>query len=577
LRNAFMVLTHKRTEGAKRQTDNSSLTKQKACELIQKCCNWVQCCNWLVWIAALLLLLLPGLDLPLRDWDEGIVAQVALERSEALRQFWQSPRELTALLLPTYWGEPYLNKPPGLHLLIAVVIHPWLRAGLLPPAWAVRLIPALLASAVVPLAAAITRRLRPQQPLAAFCSAAICLTLLPLMRHGRLAMLDGALVSASGLIWWQLLRAKKQPLAGGLGAGFGGSAILFLKAPTLLPVLGAGLILLSLDRVLTRRHWLLVVLGIAIGLTPGISWHLFHYWARGAQALWLWFGDGASRVLMQAGEGSDLGWRIPVLEVLEGGWPWLPLWPMAMVWAWQQRHTPEGRWPFGLQIAMAATVLPLRTQLPWYSHSLWLPFALVCGPLLVQVIESPKLEAVPGAVLLKKLPWFWVLIGALLLTAAPISNQWFILPAAMGLLLGGWGLRGQARLPALLVLISGWWLSLLLLLQGPLWHWELKEQAAVAPAAALVQKADPLEPIALWQLPERPSLSWQSKRRLLPQNAAEEPLQLLSHGVGPAPELAGHGCKLKRNGEDGWQLWRCQPLERSPQPHGGTGHLQRTQ
>ena len=41
---------------------------------------------WL-WLAALLLLLLPGLDLPIRDWDEGIVARVAYERSQALLQF----------------------------------------------------------------------------------------------------------------------------------------------------------------------------------------------------------------------------------------------------------------------------------------------------------------------------------------------------------------------------------------------------------------------------------------------------------------------------------------------------------
>ena len=34
----------------------------------------------LLWGAALAVLLLPGLDLPLRDWDEGIVAQVSLER-----------------------------------------------------------------------------------------------------------------------------------------------------------------------------------------------------------------------------------------------------------------------------------------------------------------------------------------------------------------------------------------------------------------------------------------------------------------------------------------------------------------
>ena len=543
---------------------NSSLTKQKACDLIQKRCCCVQSGNWLLWLGALLLLLLPGLDLPLRDWDEGIVARVALESSQALSQVLQSQKSISSLLLPSYWGAPYLNKPPGLHLLIAVVIQPWSSSGLLPPPWLVRFIPALLASAVVPLAAAITGKLRPQQPLAAFCSAAICLTLLPLMRHGRLAMLDGALVSASALIWWQLLRSKQQPLQGGIWAGFSGSAILLLKAPSLIPVLGAGLLLLALDRVLSPRNWLLLLSAIALGLLPGICWHLFHYWARGDQALWLWGGDGASRVLLQAGEGSDLGWRIPVLEVLEGGWPWLPLWPFAMAWAFQQRNTPEGRWPLGLQLAMAAIVLPLRTQLPWYSHNLWLPFALLCGPLLAQLITNPSLSGIPGAALLKKLPWFWFLLGGLLLAAAPISSYWFVLPAAFGLLLGGWFLSHKQPWPGVLLLVSGWWLSLLLLLQGPLWLWELAEQAPVETGAALVKGADPRKAIALWQLEERPSLSWQSQRRLLPQNTTAGPLQLLSQDLGPAPELAGHSCKLSRNGEDNWQLWLCKPLPPTP-------------
>ena len=535
-----------------RQTDNSSLTKQKPCELIQKCCHWVQSCNWLLWLGALLLLLLPGLDLPLRDWDEGIVARVAFERSQQLGSF-------ADLLLPSYWDAPYLNKPPGLHLLIAVVIHPWLQAGLLPPAWAVRFMPALLASAVVPLAAAITRRLRPNQPMAAFCSAAICLTLLPLMRHGRLAMLDGALVSASGLLWWQLLRAKQHPANGGFWAGLGGSGLLLLKAPTLLPVLAAGLLLLAMDRVLSKRQWLLLLSALALGLMPGVGWHLWHFWARGDQALWLWAGDGAARVLLQAGEGSNLGWRIPVLEVLEGGWPWLPLWPFAMALAWRQRHTPAGRWPLGLQLAMAATVLPLRTQLPWYSHSLWLPFALLCGPQLAQLIQQR------GGAVLRRLPWFWLGLGALLLIAAPFSQHWFVIPAALGLLLGGWGLRpgvqsNNRRWRGALLLISGWWLSLFLLMQGPLWLWELAEQVPVAAGAALVRRADPRIPIALWQMAERPSLSWQSQRRLLPLATPEAGnLQLLSQGEGPAPELAGYGCMKNHNGEDGWQLWLCKP------------------
>ncbi len=29
------------------------------------------------------------------------------------------------------------------------------------------------------------------------------------MRHGRFAMLDGALVSASGLLWWPLLLSRQ--------------------------------------------------------------------------------------------------------------------------------------------------------------------------------------------------------------------------------------------------------------------------------------------------------------------------------------------------------------------------------
>ena len=55
-----------------------------------------------------------------------------------------------------------------------------------------------------------------------------------------------------------------------------------------------------------------------IGLAPGISWHLWHAHIRGSQALWLWWGDGAGRVLLAAGEGSDMGWRVPVIEILEG-------------------------------------------------------------------------------------------------------------------------------------------------------------------------------------------------------------------------------------------------------------------
>ena len=124
-----------------------------------------------------LLLLLPGLDLPIRDWDEGIVARVAYERGQALLQFSQGELSWHELLLPTYWAEPYLNKPPGLHLPAGLALLPWASSGDLPPPWAVRLVPALLASAVVPLAGLITRQLNHKQQGAAIAAAAIALTL----------------------------------------------------------------------------------------------------------------------------------------------------------------------------------------------------------------------------------------------------------------------------------------------------------------------------------------------------------------------------------------------------------------
>ena len=123
------------------------------------------------------------------------------------------------------------------------------------------------------------------------------------------------------------------------------------QTPLLLPVLGIGLLLLALERQHSRAQWLLLLVGLALGLLPGMGWHGLHYLLRGSDALLLWGADGASRVLLSSGEGSDLGWRVPVLEVLEGGWPWLALWPFAVVLAWKQRHLSSGRWTLGLQLA----------------------------------------------------------------------------------------------------------------------------------------------------------------------------------------------------------------------------------
>ena len=274
-----------------------------------------------------------------------------------------------APLLPTLWGKPYLNKAPGLHSLIALVISTTTQPDQLPSEWSVRLAPAVLSCMVVPLGGWLQWVLRPGDRSSTLATSVILLTLLPVARHGRLAMLDGTQLTTMAVLWLALLQltgSRYSALWGGV-AGLMASAMLLLKAPLLVPAVVAGGLALAWG--LEWKSWnnhAAALSGMLLGLTPGVGWHLWHAHIRGGQALWLWGGDGAGRVLLDAGEGSDLGWRVPVIEVLEGGWPWLPLLPFALIWAWRWRQSRWGRWSLACMLTLAGAILPLRTQLPWY-------------------------------------------------------------------------------------------------------------------------------------------------------------------------------------------------------------------
>jgi 4-amino-4-deoxy-L-arabinose transferase-like glycosyltransferase len=405
----------------------------------------------------------------------------------------------------------------------------------------------------------------------------VALTLMPLARHGRLVMLDGTLLSAMALVWWALLQAEGPPrtlLRGGLVAGLATSALLLLKAPVALPVVITALLLRWSERDLRGRAWGWLLVALALGLLPGMAWHGWHGWVRGPQALEMWTSQGVAR-LGHGMEGHGGGPWPPLLEVIKGGWPWLPLWPFGMAMAWRERRSRWGRWVLGLTAMASLLVLPLQTQLPWYSLLLWPPFCLAVGPVLVELIRRDSGMAWPGAPGLSAVPRLWSGLGGVVLLASACGAAGLLpalrpvalvaWPAGLGLLLGGARLdsgRPKQRLGGVITLALGFWLSLALLFSSSLWLWELNELWPVKPVALKAQALAAAD-LHLWRQGERPSLNWYLGRRVEPADDAED-LHPDAKGVAwlladQRPDLPGWDCQPQPGQKKAFLvLLRCQ-------------------
>ena len=502
----------------------------------------------LMWLLTLFLWLPELGNLPLRDWDEGRVASVA--RSTISRWDWGSTGG--DWLLAWKWDEPYLNKPPGLHWLIGTSTQFFGEND-----WAVRLMPCLIASLAVPLLLLLRRQLGGHAAEnKALLAALILMTLMPIARHGRLAMLDGSLVTSALLLWTGWLSSRSVPWHG-LLAGLGGTGILMLKPPALIGFLLITAAISRLDRHQSRWNATSIV-WVCAGISPGVAWHVWHLSQRSSSALVMWGGQGFSRVAGVVGDSTG-AFIMPITEVLEGGWPWLLLLPLGIRLAWQQRGDSAGRWQLGLLLGSAALVLPLRSQLPWYSHLLWPAIALLCAEGLDQVLVSGRPRWIGK---------LWLLMGAALLLTSLVmllSSESIALPrlalfcAGSGLLLGGRQLiqaKQQQRWRGLVTLIVGWGAALLALWHSQLWLWELNESWDPRPVASAIRKL-PIEAKVILKGPTRPSLGWYANREML-----QDTTQITGHQwvVSKKPpkgcEVSDSQLKSSSSNEP-WQLWYC--------------------
>lgn len=481
---------------------------------------WSEPKNWLVapenwidrlWISVLLIVavILYTIDLgslPLRDWDEGIVAQVA-------REIWRAPYDSLHWLYPTLAGEPYINKPPLVHLLIS-----W-SYSLGVNEWTSRLPGAILTAISIPLLYGIGREIFPQR-LPAIFSALVYLVLLPVVRHGRLAMLDGAVLCFFIFTIWCLLRSRRN-LHYCLGVGIGFGLICLTKGILGLLLGTIALLFIAWDtpRLLTCSYFWI---GISIGSAPVAFWYGAQYVRYGQTFI----GDGIinqslKRVWSPVENHAGPPWYY-VLEILKYNWPWLLFLPQSCRFTWENRNLSWAKLVLVWSGVYLFVISIMTTKLPWYVLPIYPAFALALGAFLAEVWHWPSTKSYPRA---------WVVILTLLavigwagsiyfakFTAQPELDLQVILAAVATTMTIASILVAHRDAQFIVILLWGTYISLLLFMNTENWIWELAEQYPVKPVAQLIRNSDiPSGEKIYTSYPNyRPSLNFYSDRQVIP-------------------------------------------------------------
>ncbi|MEM9003812.1 MAG: glycosyltransferase family 39 protein [Cyanobacteria bacterium P01_F01_bin.86] len=528
--------------------------------------------RWLIvclFLAALLLFCIDLNGVPLRDWDEGTVAQVAREMSRGPWDAW---------LHPQLWGQPYFNKPPLIHGLIAVVYQ---MAGV--QEWTARLPGAILTAGSVPLLFMLGCSIFPTR-LPAIVGAGVYLTLLPVVRHGRLAMLDGAIVCFFLATLWMLMQAIEQETATQqrrpywyYGVGIGFALMGLTKGILAILLLAIALIFLALtDRKQLRSPHLWV--GILCGSLPILAWYLLQWQYYGQQ-----FVDTAvmtqsfNRIWSTVERHDGPPWYY-LLELLKYSWPWLIFWPTGAWLTWRSRHRVWSKLLLVWTIGYLLPISVMGTKLPWYVLPLYPAIALTCGVALAAAWNMHR-HWNRRSLSIKRIPKVWGILLALFsfVGAAGVvyASPWGGEPSlALGLtFLSVMVATGLAALFALRqqiwflpTLFIGFYGALLCLMVSDHWVWELGEDFAVQPVAALVQQNTPPGQVVYTSHSyERPSLNFYSDRRVLARPPKKlktrwqkaQPVYLLVQNPKPYQKVQGELTEL--GVVDGWHLILNQP------------------
>ncbi len=345
---------------------------EKQHRVVNKWIDWL----WLIvlLLAAVLLFSINLGELPLRDGDEATVAQVA-------REIWNAPAGSMRWLYPTLGGEPYHYKPPFIHWLIAGAYS---IAGV--NEWTTRLPSAILTAFSVPLLYCIGREIF-RQRWAAIYSAVIYLTMLPVVRHGRLAILDGAVVSFLMVMMLCVLRSRRD-LRYCLGIGIGLGLICLTQGlfGILLSAIAIVFLFWDTPRLLTSHYFWI---GIFIGILPVAAWYsaqLLHYGYSFAQVGLV---NQSLRKINTAIEGNSASPWYYVIEILKWTWPWLIFLPQTLRLIWENLNLSWAKFLLVWSLVYLVIISLLSIKLPWYVLPTYPSLALAFGAQLAEVENLP--------------------------------------------------------------------------------------------------------------------------------------------------------------------------------------------
>ncbi|MBK1987079.1 glycosyltransferase family 39 protein [Sphaerospermopsis aphanizomenoides BCCUSP55] len=483
----------------------SHLEKQH--RTVDKRIDW----RWLIvlLLAALLLFSINLGEVPLQDWDEGTVAQVA-------KEIWRAPAGSMRWLYPTLGGEPYYNQPPLMHWLIAGAYS---LGGV--NEWTTRLPGAILTAISVPLLYCIGREIF-RQRWSAIYSALIYLTMLPVVRHGRLAMLDGVVVSLLMVMMLCVLRSRRD-LRYCLGVGISFGLICLTKGVVGISLGAIAVVFLFWDtpRLLTCYYLWTAVL---IGILPVVGWYtaqLLHY---GYPFSEIDVNQPLQQINIVVNGKAEPPWYY-LIEVLKWTWPWLVFLPHTVRFTWENRNLSWAK-----LIIVWTSVYPLlislaSIKLPWYIFPIYPSCALAFGFQVTEIENMRFFSSYPRA---------WVTSFAILAVVASAGSIYF-----------SWGTTGKTdvqmifaaaaltmTLAAILaergdgqflkILVWGSYISLLLLMNSNYWMWEPGEAYPVKPVAAMIARTNPAVKEIYTSFPyRRSSLDFYSDRTIIPASVGD--------------------------------------------------------